>query len=471
MKNKRFRVLITAALLALSVFAMTAYADEGWYMDNGTWVYLDSSGYRITNEWKKGADGLWRYLNSSGEMAIDCWCDDDYYVDSNGIMLSDSWLYTTPDFDRYGDSYWFYFASNGKLVKDCWKKIDGRQYLFDSDGIMQTGWTDDHVYYLGDENDGSMKTGWKYLAPPDDEEDDDYYYPSYDDGMYWYYFSSSGKKYSGEDATDGDYRISKIGDYYYCFNYQGRMQTGWVYLDGDPDTADPDTIEGWRYFAEAGISDTVPEGGAISGWLALEPPERLQDNVDDPVVWYYFSNKGVPKTGPAAGEASTNDLTKINGKTYLFDQRGNPASGLYKLEIGETGEYTSYYFDESSKTPVTGKKTIEEGDGTKSTFYFSSAGRGETGVKSNYLYYMGKRQEADSDVKYQPVSIPNGDGTYNTYVVNSSGRSYKSTSVKDADGNKYTVNSSGILTAINDEEVGDTISYGKPVEPVYEYDD
>ena len=41
-------------------------------------------------------------------------------------------------------------------------------------------------------------------------------------------------------------------------------------------------------------------------------------------------------------------------------------------------------------------------NGTESTFYFnesSYAGRGFTGVKSNYLYYMGKRQEADKLLK------------------------------------------------------------------------
>ena len=246
------------------------------------------------------------------------------------------------------------------------------------------------------------------------------------------------------------------------------MQTGWVYMDGDPDSASSNTIEHWRYFAEPEIKN-AKVGAAITGWLSLEPPERLLDNVDESVEWYYFNKDGEPKTGPEFGEASTDDFVRIDGKNYLFDKRGNPVKGLHKVEIGDTGEYTSYYFDEDSRTVVKGKRTIEEGDGTRSTFYFnegSYAGRGFTGVRSNYLYYMGKLQKADSDSRYMLVSLPSG-GQYKTYVVNTSGRISKNTTVKDRDGNRYKVNSSGILTEINGEAAGNGL-LGDPMEPVYE---
>ena len=74
--------------------------------------------------------------------------------------------------------------------------------------------------------------------------------------------------------------------------------------------------------------------------------------MDEPVVWYYFEKDGTPKTGPEDGKASTSDFVKINGKTYLFDQKGNPVKGLKKIQIGSTGEYTSYYFDASSRISV-----------------------------------------------------------------------------------------------------------------------
>lgn len=467
MRRKGIKILAAAAVLSFGVLTGSAYAAEGWALSNNNWVYLDSGGNRVTNEWKKGADDLWRYLGSNGEMVVNSWADDDYYVDANGLMLENKWMQTTLPYSRSGDTYWFYFGSNGKVIKDGWKKIDGKNYLFDSDGVMQTGWSEDGLYYLG--SDGAMRTGWRYLEPSEDE-DDEGYGPESDDGMYWYYFASNGKKYTPATSDDGgDYRVSKIEGIYYCFDYDGRMQTGWVYMNGDPDTAPSESIEDWRYFAESGIKN-AKEGQVVTGWLSLEPPERLQNNVDEPVVWYYFNKDGSPKTGPAYGEASTDDFVRVDGKTYLFDQMGNPVDGLQKVEIGSTGEYTAYYFDEDSKNPVKGKRKVEEGDGTKSTFYFnegSYAGRGYTGVKNGYLYYMGRLQSADSDTRYLPVSLPKSGGGYDTYVVNTSGRISKNTTVKDRDGNKYKVNASGILTEVNDEAAGSG-KYNDPVEPVFE---
>ena len=465
MKRKGLKILAAAAVMSFGILTMNAYAAEGWAMSNNSWVYVDKNGNWVTNEWRKGADNLWRYLDSNGYMAINCWADGEYYVDSNGIMVSSQWVRTEPLYDSDGELEWFYFGSSGKMVKDGWKKVDGKSYLFDSDGIMQTGWVEDDIYYLG--TDGAMKTGWKYLEAPED--DDEGYGPDSGDGYYWYYFSSNGKKYCPETGdNDGEYRVARIDNKYYCFDSNGRMQTGWVYMEGDPDTASSNSIEDWRYFAEDGIKNATL-GAAIQGWLSLEPPERLQDNVDEPVVWYYFEKDGTPKMGPEFGQASTNDFVKVDGKNYLFNQKGNPVKGLYKVEIGDTGEYTSYYFDESTRTAVKGKKTIEEGDGNKTTFYFnegSYAGRGVTGVKSNYLYYMGKLQKADSDTRYLAISIPDGDG-YKTYVVNTSGRVSKSTTVKDRDGVKYTVNSSGILTQVDGVDVGDE-KFEDPEEPVFE---
>lgn len=473
MKKKGFKVLTAAVMLILGAATMSAYAAEGWTMSNNAWTYLDKNGNKVTDEWRKGADNLWRYLNYKGEMALNSWVDDDYYVDSNGIMVSNQWVKTRPQYDDYTEEEWFYFGSSGKAARDGWKKIDGKSYLFDDEGIMQTGWTEDGIYYLGD--DGAMKTGWRYIEQPMDEDDDDweeepYYGPESADGKYWFYFASNGKKYCPETGTDKDsaYRISRIDGQYYCFDEVGRMMTGWVYLKGDPDEAPGDTIEDWRYFAEAGIAN-VTLGTTVKGWLSLETPEQLQDNADEIVEWYYFESDGTPKMGPDFGEASTKDFVRINGTYYLFDPKGNPASGLHKVEIGTTGVYTSYYFDENSKTPIEGKKVIEEADGSENTFYFSDgnyAGRGVTGVKDGYLYYMGKLQKAEEDMRYAPISIPDGD-TYKTYVVSESGRVAKKKTVKDSDGVKYTTSSAGILTHIDEEEVG-AEEYGEPIEPAFE---
>ena len=222
MKRKGLRILAAAAVLTFGCLTMNAYAAEGWALsNNNVWTYLDKNGNRVTNEWKKGADNLWRYLNSNGEMAVNSWADNDYYVDSNGIMVSNKWMQLASPYSRdNGTTYWFYFGSSGKVTKDSWKKIDGKSYLFDSDGIMQTGWSEDGDYYLS--SSGAMATGWKYLEPKD--EDKDLYGPESDDGKYWFYFSASGKKNSPSTSSNGgDYKVMKIDGKYYCFDEDGRI--------------------------------------------------------------------------------------------------------------------------------------------------------------------------------------------------------------------------------------------------------
>lgn len=469
MKKKGLKRLTAAAVLSLGVMSFSTYAaTEGWAMSNNTWTYLNSSGNRVTNEWRKGADQLWRYLNSQGEMAISTWADTEYYVDSNGIMVTNQWVKTRPRWNASGEEEWFYFGSSGKVVTGGVKKIDGRSYVFDDDGIMQTGWSEDGLYYSG--SDGAIKTGWRYLEPSEDEEREEWQQES-DDGKYWYYFASNGKKYCPETSDSDDlYRMSRIDGKYYCFDQNGRMQTGWVYLKGDPEEAPTDSIADWKYFAEAGIQG-VTLGSAVQGWLSLEAPERLQDNADEYILWYYFEKKeGTPKTGPKSSEASTADFIRINGKSYLFDPKGNPVSGLQKIEIASTGEYTTYYFDENSKVPLKGKQKIEEADGTVSEFYFSDGsytGRGFTGVKDGILYYMGKRQEATDGSKYEAITIESGDSK-KTYVVNSSGRISKKKTVKDADGVKYTLDASGILTQVDGVSISSSDTFREPLEPAWE---
>ena len=35
---------------------------------------------------------------------------------------------------------------------------------------------------------------------------------------------------------------------------------------------------------------------------------------------------------------------KINGETYLFNEKGNPVYGIQKIHFGDSGEYTTYAF-------------------------------------------------------------------------------------------------------------------------------
>lgn len=457
MKRKNLLILIVSVVLTLGAGVFSAWAATGWEQLNGSWIYYDSSGSKVTDQWKKGADDKWRYLNSAGYMAVNSWTSDGYYVDSNGIMVMNKWLKLNINFNGSTDGdHWYYFTLDGKAVMDTWRKIDNKWYFFDSNGEMQTGWVDDDMYFCG--SDGAAKIGWQKLYPPDDDDsNDDRVTPdsSGDDGKNWYYFLSSTKKYVPELSNSSEYGEKRIDSAYYCFDSTGAMQTGWVYI-GDGAKEDGSIID-CRFYGADGKSKT--------GWYSAEPPEFLK-GYEDEVEWFYFSRSGVPRARTDGKEATASDLVKIDRKTYLFNELGNPVYGLQKVYT-KGDDYTAYYFGSKSVSSMqTGKQKIEEGDGSVSNFYFSETGRGFTGVKDNYLYYMGKLQTADEGSRYQIISFPSGNN-YSNYLVNQSGKVMKNAkNLRDADGVKYTSNSAGIIMKIDDQSIGSD-KYKSPVEPYW----
>lgn len=452
MKRKGLVMLAATAILTLGITSTNVWAVGGWDKpgDSNTWVYYDSDGDRVTNTWKKGADNLWRYLDSYGEMAVNTWIENTYYVDSNGILVTNKWMKFK---DTSSSQYkWYYFGSSGKAIMDNWSKINNKWYYFDGNGEMQTGWVLDDMYYCG--TDGVMRTGWHKLLPPDSDYDSDDVSPGGDDeSKNWYYFKDNGKKYIPKDSS-GDYDTFKINGVSYCFDSDGALQTGWKNVGRDDAEYE---IENYKYYNS--------DGSLRIGWYSVEPPEKLS-GYEEEVEWFYFSTSGVPKAGPKEGEASTRDLKKINGKTYLFNNLGNPVSGLQKLQIGNGSEYTAFYFgDKKTSNMQTGKNKVTEGDGDECTYYFSSSGRGYTGVKDGHLYYMGKLQRADEEARYEAIAIPTGSKT-TTYVVNTSGKVSKGRKVKDTDGIKYETSSSGRLMKVDGET---SFSEGRaPAEPDWE---
>lgn len=450
--KKKMAVWALAAFLSFGTASMSSFAAEGWAQSGSSWVYYDANGNKVYNTWKKGADNQWRYLDGDGNMAVNAWVDSDYYVDNNGIMLTDKWLKLTGEDGEYE---WYYFGSSGKMIDDTWKKIDDKWYHFDSNGRMEVGWILDDMYYTG--SDGVMRTGWQKLIPPDDyDEYENQVVPGYDtgsseygdDGKYWFYFSSSGKKYVPDDDSSGDYGTRKIDGTYYCFDEDGIMQIGWKEVNSGSDS----DIEDYMYFGA--------DGKAKIGWYSIEPPEDL-DGYDGDVEWFYFMNNGKPRASESE-RLRTNDIVKINGKSYLFNHLGNPVYGLRKVYIGSgDDDWTAFYFGNKTKSCVQkGKMKVEEDDGNTSEFYFSDNGRGYTGVKDNYLYYKGKLQKATDGLKYVCYRV---DGS--NYVVNSSGKVMKDRTVENSDDVKFKTSASGTLvSADGDTDIDSYIT--EPMEPI-----
>ncbi|HIT40607.1 MAG TPA: cell wall-binding protein [Candidatus Caccovicinus merdipullorum] len=459
MKRKICAVLTLTAMLSAGA-AVSAWAAAGWVQNNGQWQYQDRDGYIVRNEWQKGADGKYRYLDSSGYIAVSTWIDDEYYVGSDGIMVTDSWLREDCSSETDSGIAWYYFDSRGQAVKEGWKKIDDVWYYFDDVGVMQTGWVDENRYYTNEN--GQMLTGWQLLDPPEDvsyDEDDEEEYDPFtqadNDGKYWYYFKSNGRKVTPDEDSGNEYGTVRIDGDYYCMNSDGALQYGWKNVEGGS------SITSYKYFKS--------DGKMVTGWYSLAAPRGIDDSSDE-IHWYYFNSKGVPKADED-GIPTKDDLLTINGKTYLFNNVGNPVYGLRKVYLGESEDesnYTSYYFgeDDNDCWAHSGKIKVEEDSGEENTYYFTSAGRGFTGIKDNYLYYVGKLQVAQND-KYELINVPGKDYAV---MVNSSGKVMKSTTVKNSDDIKYKTNSSGQVIEIDGEEVSGVTGID-PEEPNYVTDD
>ena len=67
-QTKLVAVLSAAALLAIGA-SMTSFAATGWAEEDGTWVYYNRDGERVTDEWKKSGSN-WFYLDEDGYMAV-----------------------------------------------------------------------------------------------------------------------------------------------------------------------------------------------------------------------------------------------------------------------------------------------------------------------------------------------------------------------------------------------------------------
>ena len=474
-QTKVVAVASAAALLAIGA-SMTSFAATGWVEEDGTWYFYDNDGNRVEDTWKKSGDN-WYWLDSEedGAMATEKIIEDDndiYYVDANGVMVRNSWVkVVNEDQDEDDDPaeyHYYYMQSNGKAYKapdsgaTRFRTIDGKRFAFDADGIMLYGWvneaseresdendwsTSEFVYYLGNWDDGAMKTGWQQIYVHDEVEDDDM--------EHWFNFKANGKKRTNTDLTQ-EYDEVSINGRKYGFDDRGVMVSQWTLATGSNNTVATRANQ-WKYFSS-------PEDGArvTKGWFKVVAPMDDNDNTfrsdygqvtfastdaeDESERWYYADGSGNIKAG---------EIYKIKGKYYGFrpdddgeGKGGAMLSGLVLMVVDEDGKIEKvlddgvdsdelddlidetpseiltkynqnptaslYYFgndEDSDGAMKTGATTVTL-DGETYHFYFSKTGgaegrgRGLTGVDDEkYIYKLGCRIEADKDDKYQVVWV------------------------------------------------------------------
>ncbi len=435
-QTKLVAVLSTAALLAIGA-SMTSFAATGWAEEDGTWVYYDRNGDKVTDKWAKSGNN-WYYLDSNGEMAVDTLIEDGdnyYYVDVNGVMAANQWVAIDNEEagqDDEPEHYWYYFQANGKAYKQgdnsdvALKTINGKKYAFDDEGKMLYGWvaadnaervddTDGDAfkegdYYFGGEDDGAMTIGWLLMDITYDEATSDYEIaPAFnedEDQSRWFYFKSNGKKvYS--TSTD-ETKNKTINGKKYTFDQYGAMVAEWSldikkastnvgtsnFADYEKKANSAKYSQSWRYFS------SVEDGARVSkGWFKVVPAEYLNETKynDDESFWYYADGSG----NLYAGEFKT-----IKGKKYAFKNDGRMISGLHFIKVDKqtpsltvkddddddwnfdteddfidsaikhyVGEgYDCYYFGSGEDGAMKTNKTNITIDGDSFNFYFEKSG-------------------------------------------------------------------------------------------------
>ena len=438
-QTKLVAVLSTAALLAIGA-SMTSFAATGWAEEDGTWVYYDRNGDKVTDSWKKSGDN-WYWLDDNGEMAVDQLVEDDdnyYYVDANGVMVTNQWV--AIENEDAGDedepeNYWYYFQANGKAYKRgdnvsdstvSTKVINGKKYAFDTDGKMLYGWVNggeretgddawkgDAQYYFGDENDGAMSVGWRLIHIVDDDYDSSQTQPDPDGDIWddeqdrWFYFKSSGKKTTDEKGKT-------INGKKYAFDEFGRMMAEWyTYKASDSVTTEKASSatasngQGGSGYTSTFMYFSNPEDGAryTKGWFKVTPGYYLQkgkyDDGDD--YWYYADGNG---------EIYSNVIKTIKGKKYAFDEYGRMIHGLVFLgfDTDISTDIVARYEDDND---TTGRYDTED-----DFDQFVNDNAGEINGKTIRSYYFGGSDDGAMKTGKQTVDI---DGDKFTFQFTKSG--------------------------------------------------
>ena len=150
--------------------------------------------------------------------------------------------------------------------------------------------------YFGDDNDGQMSKGWKYLSDyPEDSDDSSNIveatasnaqrYGSSDGNGSWYYFDSNGKpKYLKADATSMSKATVRINGQSYFFDEYGKMVTdpGIHYLEMN---AAGQMFDGYYYFGgENGVllqeEGETPEGFSVDKSGKVETKDLGMDGLE-----------------------------------------------------------------------------------------------------------------------------------------------------------------------------------------------
>ena len=244
-----------------------------------------------------------------------------YHAEANCVVAKvtkDGFYYH--DANRYQISY----VSGGKVVKNAWKKIGGKYYYFDEDGLAYTAGTYEigGKYYLFDHDGVMASAGWKQgntvyvtssgaLATGDQKINN-----------VWYYFNHYGDKQTGMVETEtGLFLYAADGSYIGKATGNGwnEIKGTYYYVHSDGTlAAGLETIGKYEYFFDyynmgQMVTDQVRwiDGGKPA--MFKSNGQRLQNG------WYQVHNDWFYAEN---GILAYNTTKTISGKKYTFDYNG-----------------------------------------------------------------------------------------------------------------------------------------------------
>jgi hypothetical protein len=452
------------------------------YVPDNYWYYFQASGKALKaasgSVKKTTIDGKKYAFNQYGQMLTEWFGSDGviinpddesnpfenalYYAggDNDGVLRA-GWLTYYDGYDgdgepetEYTNLYFYFNTSNNKKYGNnddgaVYKKINGRNYAFNQNGVMYSGWdvydngnlgigslSGKTTYFSGEDDGHQVKKGWVYAVPSENIDSKKYN----DDEEVYMYFSGSGDIVSDQ--------FKKVNGKYYAFAENGVMKTGLIIW-----CPAGTTNESIHYVSKVDLDYANGDDIAKKGFLQTDSNEFIQIN-------------------------PSGDVIDIFNDTYNGIE---PWLDTVKL-----------HYHGSDGARRTGQNTVEFND-TNYTFSSNGSGNKDSGTSAKKYYVMGLQLKASTDVRYGIYNtadwmLPNYPGPFdeqsgtgkvgvytstgylknlrdNNYIVLTTGGAKQkgsNGSKKDADGNYWLISkdNDGALKGIWTVEVHEDKGFG-----------
>lgn len=260
------------------------------------------------------------------------------------------------------ENHWRFYENNAPVLN--WKKIQGKWYYFNKDGIMLS----DTIFdgYILTSSGAMVDSGWSKLQDK------------------WYYANAYGKI--------SQQKWDKIGDVWYYFDQDGVMLSNTIF-------------DGYLFTNSGAMAENswVKQDGQwyyalASGKLIKNKWDKISD------TWYYFNKDAIMASNQWQGSYYLKDSGAMAEKEWIFDKNYNSWFylksggvyaarewiGSYYLKVGgymaksewiDDSYYKARYYVDENGVYVTGSHKI---DGQTHQFQSNGKWIGETSVSRGF---------------------------------------------------------------------------------------